>query len=296
MTVPELQHRYLQALQVRGLNVGTLGHYRRILTRFASFLGERPIAEVNEELLGSYKAWLQSRAPSKGWLYDEFSTLRIVLRWAVAQGFLLTDPGSDFRERAPQYRARFVPNQAQVLALLALPNAGLTGQRDRAVLGLLYGTGLRRLEGCRLNLGDYQRELGLWVRQGKGRKDRLVPVGPYLDSVLSHYLDQVRPALNPPVGETALLVTRRGTRMSVESVTAIVKLYGRKLGLKRLCPHSLRHAYASHLLEGGATLQHVQLLLGHSLIQTTQTYTRLQPLDLLREYRRCHPRARRRAR
>ena len=215
---------------------------------------------------------------------------REMLRWAEDAGLVLWS-GLDFQEKPPPSPLRFVPTQSQMLQLLAAPPNTLLGERDRTILETIYGTGLRCGELCALNLQDLDGQ-GLWVRQGKGAKDRFVPIGPHLWSVLESYLKDVRPRLRA-VGKSALFLARWGRRLGPVSLSWLIRRYARSLGLTGLCTHSLRHAFGTHMLEGGANLVEVKLLLGHSRLDSTQRYTQVHVAELIREYQRTHPRARR---
>ncbi|MBI4867117.1 MAG: tyrosine-type recombinase/integrase, partial [Candidatus Wallbacteria bacterium] len=133
------------------------------------------------------------------------------------------------------------------------------------------------------------------VREGKGGRPRRQPLGSYLRQVLLRYLEEGRPSLRPVSGETAVFLSCRGRRLGRKGLGQVVEDYGRKAGLGPLSPHRLRHAYATHLLEGGADLRHIQVLLGHQTLLATHVYTRIRPVELFRTLRRYHPRARRRS-
>ena len=167
-----------------------------------------------------------------------------------------------------------------------------TGTRDRAILELLYGTGLRLSECTRLDLPDLS--LGgrhLFVRNGKGRKDRVVPLMGRAAHALTIYLKEVRPSLSKTLRESAVFLSRDGNRISTNQVQTRLALYGQGAGLKmKLRPHLLRHTCATHLLAGGASIRHVQSLLGHRSLRTTEIYTRVEIGDLRQVLLRAHPR------
>jgi integrase/recombinase XerD len=224
-------------------------------------------------------------------VFHEFALVRQLVRWAVKSELLLTDPGQGFREKSP-LGCRKVPTVTQVEHLLEAPDTTtLAGRRDQVILETLYGTGLRAGELRALKIHDLEQQPpGLWVRRGKGQKDRLVPVGDHLLAVLQRYLHEVRPALGSPAGEEAFFLSNTGRALG----KSVFCGYLRKYSKGQFPAHSLRHAYATHLLHNGASIQEVKLLLGHSHIFTTQIYTKIVPEALMREYRRTHPRARRR--
>jgi site-specific recombinase XerD len=180
--------------------------------------------------------------------------------------------------------------QAHRLMAAPIPSEPI-GQRDRAILETLYGTGLRLGEVVRADLIDLDLHTRvLLVRTGKGRKDRIVPIGAGALAALDRYLTDTRPAL-ANAGEPALFVTRSGARLQAPGLRVRVHEAGHRIGVA-LTPHALRHMYATHLLRGGADLRHVQALLGHRGLTTTAIYTRVAITDLRSVIRNCHPRDR----
>lgn len=165
-------------------------------------------------------------------------------------------------------------------------------KRDRAMLELLYATGLRVSEAVALNVGDVDLKEGSVRCLGKGRKERIVPIYPQLAKALEEYIGVVRPILLHNGTGEALFLNRRGERLTRQGLWQIIKRYANQAGLgKKITPHTLRHSFATHMLSGGADLRVVQELLGHANIATTQTYTHLTSEQVRREYERAHPRA-----
>lgn len=274
---------------------------------FRGFLPFAPdsLLELTPKHLAEYRLHLKQLDIDPGTGYARFLKVRQFLRWTVLQGWILADPGASFREKRPPRNARFIPTQEQIEMLLSsvvpdrrrhrpgFPVQSLL-KRDRITWELAYGTGLRRQELANLNLQDYDRRPpSLWVGQGKGKKDRQVPLGDHLVEQLEDYLENVRPALRPPASERALLINEDGRRFQHYSIVRRFRRYVLQLGLPKFSLHGLRHAFATHLLEGGAALHEVQLLLGHAGLDATERYTHILPLELIRVYRRTHPRARR---
>ncbi|MBI1914448.1 MAG: tyrosine-type recombinase/integrase, partial [Planctomycetes bacterium] len=186
---------------------------------------------------------------------------------------------------------RDVLSEREAEAVMNAPEArGPGGRRDRAILETLYGTAIRRSECARLDLEDLDLKEGtLLVRDGKGKKDRLVPVAGRAAIALDVYLREVRPHLVRDPKERALFLGRLGTRLSKVTIGLLVREHGRAAGVK-LSPHGLRHACATHLVRRGADVRHVQRLLGHSTIETTARYTRVAIKDLREVFERSHPR------
>ena len=224
--------------------------------------------------------------------YGLMGAVRRWLKWAHYRDYLLHNPATNWEPRHPPPTYRWVPTEAQMEQALAAPDQDtLIGQRDGFLLEFLYGTGLRVQECANLNLQDLDlHQHRFTVRQGKGGKSRVLPLGDRTYEKLTTYLQQVRPQLSPGEGEKALFLNRLGGRLAAFSISAEVRRYGLQCGFPALSVHSIRHAYATHLLLGGAPLALVQRLLGHDSIGSTTIYTRLLPLDLQAEILRTHPR------
>jgi len=171
------------------------------------------------------------------------------------------------------------------------------GHRDRAVVEVLYATGIRNAELRGLTLADFDAEAGtLFVRAGKGGKDRVLPLGPLVTAIVSDYVQIARPKLAKRPGVTSLFVSNHGWPLWPASVVRIVDLSAKRAGIKKAVrPHRLRHACATHMLQGGADVRHIQRLLGHSSLSTTEVYTRVEIGDLKAVHKRFHPRERGRA-
>ena len=291
-----LLQAFEESMQRRNFSPQTISGRLWILNKFLSFVGELDSCDLHEKHLTQYLLFLQSQPQlHKRTVYERFLQVRGWLRWAVSQELLVHDPTRGFQEKAPPQGLRTVPTREQMEQLLQAPLKTKVDKRDRVLLELIYGTGLRRGEVCALDLLDFDRaSQGLWVRRGKGGKDRLNPVGDHLLAVLEDYFASIRPHFKPRAN--AVFITCRGTRLTPQSLFLAVQRNAKKNGLPTICTHSLRHAFATHLLEGGATLLEVKLLLGHRRLESTQRYTKVLPLELIHEYQRTHPRAYRRAR
>ncbi len=216
--------------------------------------------------------------------------LKCFFRWMHRAHLIPWNPAADFKP--PKFaNTRFPLSYAQVEKVL---NAPKPHSRNAAILEVFYGTGARIGEVSGLDANDVNlAQFSLHLRNTKGGQPRLAPIGNHLAEVLRHYLAEVRPNLVKDVTEPALWLTARGTRLSQAQITYVVAQCFRRAGVVGASAHSLRHSYATHLLEGGAQLPVVQALLGHRTLLATQTYTHVLKLELLREYRRTHPRAKR---
>ena len=294
-------HVFLSYLRVeRGLAQNTILAYGRDLKRFAEFLRKRHklgMEDVNREdvvdfLSSLYKEKLDSRSVAR-----YLVSLRGMYKFAMMEEMVSTDPTENLE--SPKIRSS-LPTYLRVEEidkLLEAPNqATPIGLRDRAMLEVLYSTGLRVSELLNLRVSDIDMRMGCVRCIGKGDKERLVPIGRKALAAVEQYLAQgrpkfARPASSPPHSQV-LFLTRNGRRLSRVSIWKILHDYGMKLGLRgRLTPHKLRHSFATHLLEGGADLRSVQLMLGHADISTTQIYTHVVEERLKQIYKAHHPRA-----
>jgi len=226
------------------------------------------------------------------------ASIRGFYRFLLLEGVRDDDPGATLRAPKIPMRLPKALSQDQVARLLAAsgpePDADLVdpiGLRNRAILELMYSSGARVSEIVGLDMDEVSDD-GLLRVRGKGAKERLVPVGSYAARSLEAYLVRARPALASVKGERALFLNKRGGRLSRQSIWEIIERAGEQLDLQ-VSPHTLRHSFATHLIEGGADVRVVQELLGHASVATTQIYT-LMTVDTLREvYAQAHPRARR---
>ncbi|HRJ43200.1 MAG TPA: tyrosine-type recombinase/integrase [Caldilineaceae bacterium] len=296
MSLQELVQKYLQQIASLRPAASTVRNYHYVFSHFLEAIGD-PVADeqVQSAHLGRYLQSLNARRFAPSTRGEHFRKVRAFFHWAHKQGHLSHNPSQLFRLPSVR-REGWVPAPEQVMKLLEAPPDTRLGRRDRLVLELLYGTGLRRSEMAALNLGDVDSEGGLWVRAGKGYKDRLQPLGLALQTRLQNYLTEVRPGLWPAPEENALLLTRTGQRLQSTGVYGMVKKYARALKMPQLTVHSLRRAYATHMLLEGAPLPQVQALLHHANPNTTIRYTQIQLKDLQQEYLRTHPRSRARKR
>ncbi len=283
----------------KGLAANTLAAYRRDLKKFATFAGKNGIAlagigrdDIVDFLRGLYQQKLDSRSVAR-----HLVTLRNFFRFALSEGAVKADPtlnleSPKLRKTLPSYL-----RVEEVERLLELPDLRtMLGVRDKALLELLYSTGLRVSELVGLRVGDLEMRMGCLRCLGKGNKERLVPVGRRALAAVEQYLRDARPELLRARGHgnavSFLFVNRRGGQLSRVGVWKILSAYGRRAGLRgKLTPHKLRHSFATHLLERGADLRSVQLMLGHADISTTQIYTHVVEERLKHIYKAHHPRA-----
>lgn len=298
---------YLAHLTVeRGLSEHTLAAYRRDLTRYTHYLaglGRRTLADVTEADVGSYIEVLRSGDDGGRPLAPSSAGRAVVAvrgwhRFAALEGQTTADPSAAVRAPATQRRLPRTLSTDDVERLLEAASLGdgPVPLRDRALLELLYGTGARITEAVSLAVDDVSLgEDGALLRLfGKGRRERVVPVGRYAVEAVEAYLVRGRPALaQHGRGNSALFLNRRGNPLSRQSAWAALQEAAGRAGLEgQVSPHTLRHSFATHLLAGGADVRVVQELLGHASVTTTQIYTQVTVQTMREVYAAAHPRAR----
>lgn len=296
MTLDELAELYRQDPNFKGRSKAFWVHFRLAIDGLRSQLGNTEVNGWTSQDIVRYRAWQNQQPVAASTRFHRLQIVDRLLRWAVKRDLLLRHPDGPVDDKKPESGHYFVPTPEQMLQLLQAPDRSTwLGQRDQAMWEMMYGTGLRRAEMVRLNVEDYiPDEPSLWVRQGKGRKDRKQPVGPCLARCLDYYLAVIRPHLEPQPEEQAFWIdSQGGRRLSGNSLWQRLRNTTELLGFPQCCLHSLRHAFATHLLQGGAELHEIRHLCGHARVETTELYTRILPQEVLREYRRTHPRARR---
>jgi integrase/recombinase XerD len=293
---------YLDHLTVeRALAANTLSSYRRDLTRYVETLDGAGLGEVTPARVADYLARLREgddgHPPlSAASAARAVSAVRGLHRFAVREGLTADDPARAITPPTPPRRLPKALDIGQIEALLrAVPTDGPLGLRDQALLEFLYGTGARISEAVGAAIDDLDLAQGGVLLHGKGGRSRLVPIGGYATEALHAYLVRGRPALAAAGrGTPTVFLNARGGPLSRQSAWTILRRAAGAAGLdpSKISPHTLRHSYATHLLDGGADVRVVQELLGHASVTTTQIYT-LVTVDKLREvYATAHPRAR----
>lgn len=306
--MPDIQRAirtYLDHLAVeRGLAANTLTSYRRDLRRYLEHLSAQGVEDLDAVTEATVTGFLVSlrEGDAEHPPLSSTSAARTVVavrgfhKFAVADGLATVDPASGVKPPAPAKRLPKALPLADVEAILEAAGApGTTlALRDRALLEVLYGTGARISEAVGLDVDDLDSVDGTVLLRGKGSKERIVPVGSYARTAVDEYLVRGRPELVAAGrGTPALFLNARGGRLSRQSAWAVLVKAADRAGVtKDVSPHTLRHSFATHLLDGGADVRVVQELLGHASVTTTQVYT-LVTVDNLREvFATAHPRAR----
>ncbi len=284
----------------RGASPLTIEAYRRDLTQYAALLGARGVNELSRagrEDLSAFVRTLRAEGLAPASVERKVSAVKSYHKFLVREG--ITDslptallPLPKVPERLPD-----VISVAEADKLLSQPfPQGPVGYRDRCMLEVLYGCGMRVSELVGLDVSDLDPDSGFVRVFGKGSKERLVPVGGAADLALREYLEHGRPYLRAKKATlrqdpSALLLNQRGQRLTRQAVFVMVRRYGGLMGLE-LHPHTLRHSFATHMLQGGADLRALQEMLGHADIATTQIYTHVDRTHIREEYLSTHPRAR----
>jgi len=287
---------FLNCLRIeKGLSDNTILAYRRDIEKFAAFatdrgLGTREItrSDVIDFLASLYQRRLDSRSVAR-----HLVTIRNFFRFALLEGYIDDDPAATiesprFRQSLPSFLSI-----EEVDRLLRQPDTtNIIGLRDRALIEIMYSAGLRVSELCGLRVDDLQLDPGCLRCIGKGNKERLVPVGKQALAIVRKYLRTARPELLRGGSSPYLFLNQRGGKLDRITFWKLLGAYGRKAGLRKpLTPHMLRHSFATHLLDRGADLRSVQIMLGHSDISTTQIYTHVIEERLKTVYKAHHPRA-----
>jgi integrase/recombinase XerD len=284
----------------KGLSKNTLSAYRRDLVKFAQFAETNgvPVFNISEETMQDFISWLRGRASTNALGESSISRAVVVLRnyskFEAKENKSLDQLANFSPPKIPRRlpKALSISEISQLIGSVSTPDPA--GLRSAALVELLYATGARVSEIVNLNVSDIEQiSETLSVRiVGKGKKERVVPIGKFARAALDNYLVRVRPILVKDKSNGALFLNASGGRLSRQSAWTLISSAAKEIGIAgEVSPHSLRHSFATHLLDGGADIRVVQELLGHSSVTTTQIYT-LVTIDLLREkYRETHPRA-----
>ena len=276
----------------KGLSANSLDAYSTDLARFKAFIGDATdlpgTAEIRLHIDNLYQSGLGSRSVGR-----HLTTIRNFYGFLLREGEIATDPTEHLRtprqwQTIPKYL-----NLEEIERIIKAPDLSRpTGLRDRAMVELLYASGVRVSELCKVGVGDLNLELGVLRTTGKGNKQRLVPVGKSAVLAVRAYLETGRSALLKGRASRYLFITARGGCLTRQAFWKLLAAYGRKVGIFHgLTPHVLRHSFATHLLEGGADLRSVQIMLGHVDISTTQIYTHVMRSRLRDTVEKHHPRA-----
>lgn len=296
------KRRFEEYLLMLGFSPRTTEGYTRELEHLMSFLSERgltKLAEVTKDSLLAYRTHIfygthRGKRVGLGAQANKLKAVKAFFRFLTEQDYLLVDPAKDLPlPKEPKKLPSQLATEAEVEQLLLAPDIGDTlGLRDRAMLELLYATALRNMELRRLEIDSVDLSRGeLFIANGKGNKSRRLPVGEEALAWIETYLLKARPVLARAHSGKTLFLSCRGHMLDRANLAKIVKGYVRASGLeKRVTPHDLRHACVTHMLKRGASVRHIQLILGHAGLNSTQRYLKLEISDLHRALSQYHPR------
>ena len=289
-----LADQFINHLRVeRGLSENTIQSYSRDLMRFFQFLEKRklsPLLVTQDDIfeyVGTLSAVLSVRSTARN-----ISALKMFFRFLVSDGKIESSPARLLNTPKLEQRLPEILSQKEVELLLSTPDISKPlGQRDKAMLEVLYATGLRVSELVGLNISNINLDAGYVRTVGKGSKERMVPMGSKALEALKDYLSDGRTGLLKKQSSSFLFLNSRGRHMTRQGFWKIIKRYGLAAGIKKvITPHIMRHSFASHLLEYGADLRSVQVMLGHADISTTQIYTHITRERLKKIHEKYHPR------
>jgi integrase/recombinase XerC len=290
--------RFLCALQERNASAHTIKAYRTDLAQFAEYVGPQSWRDIDHLLIRGYLSSLYERGLSKTSVARALAALRSLYKWLAQEGEVEQNPAALVATpRLPKKLPR-VPTMEEVNTVLdaAMPDCSAFAERDQVMLELLYGCGIRNSELIGINVDDIRWSNELILVRGKGRKERFVPFGDSAKAAVQAYLPARQRVLGEGkrITERALLINLRGSRLTTRSVGRIVKQIAVARGLSPdVHPHTLRHAFGTHMLEEGADLRAIQEMLGHERLSTTQRYTQLTVKHVMEVYDRTHPHAKR---
>lgn len=293
----KLIERFIHYLAVeRGLSHNTLESYQRDLICYTEYLRQNGVSDINQtrrsNVIG-YLADLQQKGRATSTISRNLASIRAFYTFLLRDGMVDGDPTANMESPKIEKRLPHVLSVQEVEFLLEAPDLSTgAGIRDKAMLELLYATGIRVSELVSLNLEDVNINMGFLKCYGKGAKERIIPLGSVSLNILKDYLDTARGKLLRQDQELSLFLNHHGQRLTRQGFWKIIKKYARSANITReITPHTLRHSFATHLLENGADLRSVQEMLGHADISTTQIYTHVTKSRLKEVYAKAHPRA-----
>ena len=288
--------KFARALQERNASAHTIKAYTTDLAQFAAYVGPQGWGGIDHVLIRGYLSSLYERGLSKTSVARALAALRSLYRWLAQEGVVDQNPAALVATPKLPKKLPRVPTIEEVNTVLdaKMPECSAFSARDLAILELLYGCGIRNSELIGINVDDIRWSNQIVLVRGKGRKERYVPLGESANAAVRAYL----PLRQKILGETkrtterALLINLRGSRLTTRSVGRIVKQIAVASGLSPdVHPHTLRHAFGTHMLEEGADLRAIQEMLGHERLSTTQRYTQLTVKHVMEVYDRTHPHA-----
>jgi integrase/recombinase XerD len=299
----DLANKYREHLAVLRYAAGTIKRYLYFLNRFLAYLegqGVTDIAAVTRDNIRDYQTQLYETINARGEpnsVFHQNNNLKVIksfFRFLSEEGYIISDPSRDVSyARTPKRLPRSILSQGEAKKIIHSPNTRtVLGYRDRTILEVLYTSGIRRKELINLTLQDVNYHEGMIrINSGKGDKDRVVPIGKIACRYLENYVKAVRPSLIKDPYNNHLFLTMKGTGLSENRVWDMVKIYSKKAKIKKnISPHTFRHTCATLMLKNKANVRHIQELLGHASLDSTQVYSHVSITDLKEVHSRCHPR------
>ena len=284
--------RYL--VTEKNASANTVASYMRDLRQFASYAEDRQLTprNITQENISTYMDYLSSLGKSPATISRSLASLKGFFRYLVAEGVIDQNPANNVATAKAEKKLPQVLTGKEVERLLAQPKCtDMKGYRDKAMLELLYATGIRVTELISLNVSDVNLA-GSFIRCESKGKERIIPLYPAAVDALAVYMQNIRPKMIADINEQSLFVNVSGDRMSRQGFWKIVKSYQEKAHIEKdITPHTLRHSFATHLLENGADLRSIQEMMGHSDISSTQVYAQLVKQHLKSVYNKSHPKA-----
>ena len=283
---------YLNYLTVeKGLSLNTLEAYRRDITKFTGYLSQnkKNITGFNRGNITSFLNHLRDSGNQANTLARNIAALRGLCKFMLLEGLITEDPIENLSTPKGWKRIPKVIGTEEVSDLLKKPEGKKLSLRDRAILEIIYSSGLRASEAINIKMGDINFEAGFITIIGKGSKERVVPINEPTLITIKKYIEESRPEILKHRNSQFLFLAKGGKPMTRQRLWQIIKMYSKQLSIE-MSPHTLRHCFASHLLEGGADLLALQKMLGHTDISTTQIYTKVTPERLKKIHKEYHPR------
>ncbi|HJT68748.1 MAG TPA: site-specific tyrosine recombinase/integron integrase [Terriglobales bacterium] len=294
----KVQHavtKFLKSLAERNASLHTIKAYRQDLNAFSAYIGSRRLDDIDHIAIRGFLSQLYENGLSKTSVARALAAVRSLYRWLAQEGEVEQNPAALVSTPKLPKKLPRVPTLEEMNSVLdgGMPEIASFPERDRLMLELLYGCGIRNSELVGINLDDVRLSAEAILIRGKGKKERYVPFGDAVKSALKSYLPARQLVLSEARKHTpALLINQRGGRLTTRSVGRIIKKIAVAKGLSPdVHPHTLRHAFGTHMLEEGADLRAIQEMLGHERLSTTQRYTQLSMKHLLSVYDQTHPRA-----
>jgi len=284
--------RFLYYLTVeKGLSLNTLEAYKRDIRKFNAYLEEtgKNITNFSRSDLVSFINNLRDSGNQSATLARNIAALRGLCKFMLMEGLIKEDPVENLTTPKGWKRVPKILGIKDVSSLLKKPHGDKFSLRDQALLEIIYSSGLRASEVVSMKVGDINFEAGFITIQGKGSKERVIPVNETALKTLKRYIEELRPVLLNKKTSPYLFLRKGGKPMTRQRLWQLIKIYSKELSIK-ISPHTLRHCFASHLLDGGADLRALQKMLGHTDISTTQIYTKVTPERLKKIHKEYHPR------